>query len=645
MADKIVAYSYFEPWDWVIGVCYNHQNYGSTQNRLNIVMRRSLGWICAAAFLWFSLALFIAYRLAFEISSPLERAVVAFQNVGRGDFEFQLGEASGYELEQLYKSFNHMLQNLRQVTTSRDQLDVEVNARRKVEDQLQQTVATLETIINEAPLSIIILSVDGRVVRWNPAAERIFGWTAEEVVGKMYPLVHGAMVAECADICSLVASGITLRSKEVQRYHKSGRKLDLLLSASGMYENAKFTENMIVILEDISDLKKVQRELEERKELYKLLSSEFKSILDSIQDVISVIGPDMKIRWSNHGQRRWNLGNEDQPSSPYYAQWNKDKSRCNDCPVIACFESGKIQRSKVTSPDGTQWGIKAFPQCDEQGKVINVIEVASDITESSILREEAMRSARLASLGELAAGIAHEINNPNGVIVHNSPILKEIMNAVIPILDEYGEAHGDFPLGRMPYSRMRERLQKLPDHIIEASQRIKCIVDDLKDFVREEGRGEQQQGADLNLALEAAVRLTANSVKKATHHFHVSYQPDLPLFIGSIQRIEQVIVNLIMNACQALPDTEAAIDISTRFDEKNKTVELSIADQGTGIKSEDLTKVTNPFFTTKRETGGTGLGLSISSRILQEHNGSLHIESFPNKGTTIVITLPCMQEV
>ena len=256
-----------------------------------------------------------------------------------------------------------------------------------------------------------------------------------------------------------------------------------------------------------------------------------------------------------------------------------------------------------------------------------------------------MRSARLASLGELAAGIAHEINNPNGVIVHNSPILKEIMNAVIPILDEYGEAHGDFPLGRMPYSRMRERLQKLPDHIIEASQRIKCIVDDLKDFVREEGRGEQQQGADLNLALEAAVRLTANSVKKATHHFHVSYQPDLPLFIGSIQRIEQVIVNLIMNACQALPDTEAAIDISTRFDEKNKTVELSIADQGTGIKSEDLTKVTNPFFTTKRETGGTGLGLSISSRILQEHNGSLHIESFPNKGTTIVITLPCMQEV
>jgi len=640
----LIAYCYFEPWDWVIGVIYQPDTLHSTQARLDMVIDRTLGLVCAVAFVWFSFALLIAYRLAGDISRPLERAVLAFKNVGRGDLDFQLGPTKGYEIEQLYHSFNFMLKNLRQVTTSRDQLDHEIDARKKIEIELQQALTALETIISEAPLSIVVLDCEGTVELWNPGAERIFGWARDEVIGKPYPLISNGKLEEVEANRDIVCHGILFHAKEAQRYDKEGNCLELLISAAPMASSDGECDGFIVIHEDISPLKQVQRQLEEREEEYKLLSAEFKSILDGIQDVISVIDPDMRIRWSNHGQRRWNFRDSSAPQVACYTLWNKDERMCKECPVRDCFKTGEIQSAKITSPDGTRWGVKAFPQFDQQGQVINVIEVASDITESVTLREEAIRSARLASLGELAAGIAHEVNNPNGVIMHSAPILKEIIAAALPLLDDYSHEHGDFLLGRLPYSRLRETLERLPDRIIDGSERIKFIVDDLKNFVRDEGDTLQQQSVDLNHVVSVAIRLANNTIKQATRHFEVHYDDTIPHFLGSEQRIEQVIVNLIMNACQALTDVDEAIIVTTRFNPTSEMVEIEVFDQGCGIADENLIKVTNPFFTTKRETGGTGLGLSISTRIIEEHSGLLQIESVVGSGTSIVVSLPSVKE-
>jgi PAS domain S-box-containing protein len=648
LKNSLIVYRYFAPWDWVVGISLKNEGVSSTHRRLDVMLKRTIVWVSVTAFLWFSLALFLAYRLATQISYPLEVAIDGFRRIGRGELDYELLDESGhnnYEIDELYRSFDLMVKNLQQVTASRNELDVEVNARRHIEEELQHTVATLETIINEAPMSIIVVTTEGKVVLWNPTAEKMFGWKAEEVLGEIYPLVKGdEMTAECLDYKHLVENGIVLHAKELQRYHKDGHKLDLLVSAASMVGFGSGCDDIVILLEDISDLKKTQRQLEEREEQYKLLSAEFKSILDSIEDSISVISPDMKILWCNHGEKRWNKSEEILPLTRCFDMWNKDPSECVDCSILKSFKTGESQKSLRVTKDGTRWGIKTFPQKNDKGEVTNVIEVASDITESSILKEEAMRSARLASLGELSAGIAHEINNPNGVIMQNAPMLKEMMDSMLPVLDEYAEEHGDFTLGRMPYSRLRERILQLPQRIQDSSIRIKCIVDDLKDFVRDEGRQEAQTEGYLNYALEAAVRLTANSVKKATKNFNIRYGEDLPPFVGSLQRIEQVIVNLIMNACQALPDMEAAINITTRYNEALNQVELEVADEGCGISEENLNKVTNPFFTTKRETGGTGLGMSISSRIIEEHGGRLTIDSVVDFGTSITISLPCSKE-
>ncbi|OVE77597.1 histidine kinase, partial [bacterium F16] len=136
----------------------------------------------------------------------------------------------------------------------------------------------------------------------------------------------------------------------------------------------------------------------------------------------------------------------------------------------------------------------------------------------------------------------------------------------------------------------------------------------------------------------------ANVTRKSTYKLVVNKSETLPLFHGNFQRIEQALVNIILNACQAIPTPDLGITITTDCDRSNNTIQLSIQDEGTGISGEIIDRVTDPFFTTKRDTGGTGLGLSIVSGIMKEHGGKLGISSQPDKGTIIALQFPLKQE-
>jgi two-component system NtrC family sensor kinase len=132
----------------------------------------------------------------------------------------------------------------------------------------------------------------------------------------------------------------------------------------------------------------------------------------------------------------------------------------------------------------------------------------------------------------------------------------------------------------------------------------------------------------------------SNLIKKSTRHFSVTYGKKLPALKGNVQRIEQVMINLLVNSCQALPDDNRSITVSTRYDTKKNSVIVEVKDQGCGMPPEVLERIKDPFFTTKRNSGGTGLGLSISDQIIQDHNGELTFDSNPGDGTTARIYLP-----
>ncbi|KAF5082019.1 Adaptive-response sensory-kinase SasA [anaerobic digester metagenome] len=265
------------------------------------------------------------------------------------------------------------------------------------------------------------------------------------------------------------------------------------------------------------------------------------------------------------------------------------------------------------------------------------------LDELSRNQRQLVQADKMAALGILVSGVAHEINNPNGLILLNIPILRRVLADVTRMLDELREREGSFTLGGISYERMRSELPMMLDEMQEGALRIKRIVNDLKDFARrEEGVGKSL--IDINDASRKAVRLVESTIRKHTDHFSTNYEDDLPFVWGSSQRIEQVVVNLVLNACQALPDKSRAIVITTHYDPEKAVVDLCVRDEGTGINPEQLQHLTDPFFTTKRETGGTGLGLSVSAGILKEHGGTLAFESCPGCWTKASLTIPVAKE-
>jgi signal transduction histidine kinase len=239
------------------------------------------------------------------------------------------------------------------------------------------------------------------------------------------------------------------------------------------------------------------------------------------------------------------------------------------------------------------------------------------------------------------SGVAHEINNPNNFIMLNGRICSRVWADVQPILRQYHEAHGEFLLGGMPYSEAQPRIGQLIEGIGEGAQRIKHIVQNLRDFARRD-TGDLDRPLDLNLVVESSVTLVRNLIDKSTSRFDLRLAPGLPPLRGNFQQLEQVLINLITNACQALPDRERGICVQTCAEEGHVRVE--VRDQGVGIPEANLKRILDPFFTTKQDTGGTGLGLSISYNIVKNHGGELAISSRPGEGTVAAVRLPLAPE-
>mgnify|MGYP000008481818 CR=1 FL=1 len=254
-------------------------------------------------------------------------------------------------------------------------------------------------------------------------------------------------------------------------------------------------------------------------------------------------------------------------------------------------------------------------------------------------QDQLLTSHKMAAVGELGAGVAHEINNPSSLLLLNLPILKDVYQDAEDILEAHYQEHGDFLIGGLAYSRMRDEIPPMLDDMLTGTHRIRRIVDDLRDFARQEPT-ELSETVDLNDVVATAIRLVDNTISKSTHHFNVEYAENLPCFEGNAQRIEQVVINLIINACQALENRDKGVSVRTFYDPSDQTIGLEVIDQGCGIEQENLNRLIDPFFTTKREQGGTGLGLSVSSGIVQAHGGLLQFASTPGEGTRVTLLLP-----
>ena len=305
----------------------------------------------------------------------------------------------------------------------------------------------------------------------------------------------------------------------------------------------------------------------------------------------------------------------------------------------AVFSKNEIRSFQYSTDDSAYWEGRIVP-LSSGGPLTAAMVIATDVTEKRNLEQQTLRNARLASIGVLSAGVAHEINNPNNAIQFNASLVSRAWKDITPILTEYYEENGDFALGGLSFFEVRETLPRLLSDITDNSERIRRIVLNLKHMARQDA-GEYTQQVEIQRILETAMMILHNQIQKHTDNCVLNVPEKLPPVRGNSQQLEQVFINVLLNALQALQDRTQGVRIDVFHRPENQCLDIEVQDQGRGVSERDMGRLTEPFFTTRRETGGTGLGLSISRSIMEKHGGSLLFKSKVGEGTKVTICIPC----
>ncbi|MFN3739711.1 MAG: two-component system sensor histidine kinase NtrB [Thermodesulfovibrionales bacterium] len=341
------------------------------------------------------------------------------------------------------------------------------------------------------------------------------------------------------------------------------------------------------------------------------------AVFDAVGVGISIVDRDLKIIKCNERQKELLVRDTDTVEGRHcYEVYCGIDSPPLICPAIETIERNREVFLKEVTKKGRIFQINTSPLRDKEGNITGVVEVSVDITDKKRTEDALHQAEKLAAVGRLAAGIAHELNNPLGNIIGYAKLLLKTGNL------------GDYE---------REKLSV----IIEQAEKGSEIIKGLLEFSHE--RPLELKRVFINDFIERVLSTMAHIIESSGIKIF-KYLNDIPPLEADQKQIEQVLYNILLNAVQALEGRKDGI-IEIRTSGLDSTVQISISDNGPGIPREHLSLIFDPFFTTKPPGKGTGLGLSISSEIVKKHGGSLWVESEIGKGTTFHIILPVKTKI
>jgi PAS domain S-box-containing protein len=506
----------------------------------------------------------------------------------------------------------------------------------------------LETIFNLVPAQIWYKDRTNKILHVNSTVCRDLGMMNDEIEGhsanELFPL-YAKQYYE--DDLTVLSTGKPIQGILEQMNTATGDRMWLETDKIPVFGTAGDVTGLIALVKDVTNYKLVDAALRESE-------ARFRQIADNIREVFFLY------------EKEGNTPLYISPSIFTIFGITQEMVQADTTLIERSVYANDLPHLKFVHPvhfysmpldeefrvirhsDGAlRWvRLRSFLIRDAQGEVVRVAGLAEDTTDLRTSLEQAHRQQELllqadkmASLGILVSGIAHEINNPNNLIMFNSDLVSRMLRHLLPILDTYYDAHTEEHIGGLTYEETRKELSGLLKGISTGSQRIRDIISELREFSRMDA-GDLHQEVRLNDVVKSALLIVKNLIVRSTDHFSEQYEDNLPTISGNSQQIEQVIINLLTNACQALPDPGRAIRVRTDVDTENGMVRVIVTDEGDGISEENKKRLFDPFFTTKREHGGTGLGLSVSYKIVQAHGGRLQIESVQGEGTTVTLSLP-----
>ncbi len=516
----------------------------------------------------------------------------------------------------------------------------EIEEKKQIREALKKSEARYRDLFESAPVMYVVLENhhgDAVLRDCNALFLDSLGYTRAEVTGwsisQFYTADSREKMYREQNLRRIRENTFSMAEREL--LCRDGEIIHTLVQAkTDMNEHGELI-GIRCMFTNISAQKRAQEQLRESNHLLTM-------ILDGICEPLIILDRNMGVLMMNRAAEIYAGRAGSQCLGQNCHKMFKSAPRpCAGCFVGQVLGSGckkQYERAGLMNSDLLEQ-VTVYPIRENGYHTWAAIVRVSDITLERQMKKELIQADKMISLGILVSGMAHEINNPNHLIMSNTPLLIDAWQSSVPVLDRYYRKNGDFSLGGLPYSRMREEIPQLFEGIIEGSVRIHQIVKDLKDYARKE-EVDMDQDVDLNHVVKNAVRLTRNLIDEKTDSFSLAYGSSLPMVRGNLQKLEQVVINLIQNACQAISDRDQGLEITTFLEPDRNCLCVRVRDQGHGIPESLLDRIMDPFFTTRRGQGGTGLGLAVCLNIVTTHEGKIEVTSKPGQGSVFTVSLP-----
>jgi two-component system, cell cycle sensor histidine kinase and response regulator CckA len=474
-----------------------------------------------------------------------------------------------------------------------------------------ELAARLAAIVQSSHDAIIGKTLDGVVTAWNPAAERIFGYTAAEALGRPITLITPEdRLAEGDDVLARVRRGEPVDSFETVRRAKDGRRVAVLLTVSPIKDSEGRVVGASSTARDISDRHRALEALRRSE-------TQASAIVEAASEGIVIVNASGTIITVNRqaetmfGYPRSELSGR--PLEMLLPERFRSKHVVHRTEYVRdprVRRMGQGLDLTARRRDGSEFPVEIALSYVEMDEGLRAIAFVTDITERKAMERAARQAERLSALGRLSASIAHEVNNPIGIMTSRIELI--LMDA---------EANG-LPAETIDDLRVVHR----------NAIRVATIAKNLLSFSREAPR--ERAPVDVNDVVRNVLLLVTADFGRQKIRIVPELKCSSPV-LGHAHGLEQVVLNLVTNAAEAMSEGgEIRIATSTSGD----LVWIVVADTGRGIAAADLQHVFDPFFTTK--TTGTGLGLSVSYRIVNDLGGAIDVESVPGHGTTFMVTFP-----
>jgi PAS domain S-box-containing protein len=496
----------------------------------------------------------------------------------------------------------------------------------KIEDD--STKEFLDNILASMDEGLLTIDKEARITTFNHAAERITGFKKEEVLHKKcYTVMKSNLCKGKCRLTSTLETGQRMYNAEAMITNKKGIEIPVDITTSPL----RSSDNKIIgLLEIITDLT-------ERKRLWETLKiqrDKAQQYLNIARVIIVALDIEGRVTLINKMGCEV-LDYEDQIiGNKWFDFYIPERVREEVKSLYRKLVAGEIKptgyyENPILTREGDEriiaWHNTVLK--DKEGRIIGTLSSGEDITERKRTEAELLRSEKLASVGQLAAGVAHEVNNPlAGILVYIRLLLKK------------------YKQNKLQTEDTKTQLEKIE----KETERCSRIIKNLLDFSRQTEA--TLRPVDINKVIEATFSIVGHQISLDNIKTETKLCPSLPLIMVDFDQIQQAVMNIVLNAAQAMPDggdltitTSVAkgVRIGKTF---RDAVRIDISDTGIGIPQENLDKLFTPFFTTKEKGKGVGLGLSVVHGIIERHHGKIEIESDPGAGTTFSIYLGIIKD-